>query len=95
LRRLRFDRHEIIAVQVLDPAEEEFPFSNATMFRGLEVPEELLTDPRGLRSIYLGELAAHRREIRKTCFDLGVELLEVRTDADPGLTLARYLAARS
>ena len=49
MRRLRFDRHEVIAVRVIDPAEEDFPFASATLFRGLELPQELLTDPRGLR----------------------------------------------
>ncbi|MFL5331181.1 MAG: DUF58 domain-containing protein [Gemmataceae bacterium] len=94
LRRIRFDRHEVIAVQVLDPAEEDFPFSAATLFRGMEIPEELLTDPRGLRRAYLAEVEAHRHALRHTCHELDIHLLEVRTDADPGLTLARYLATK-
>jgi uncharacterized protein (DUF58 family) len=94
LRRLRFDRHELIVVRVADPAEEEFPFASATMFRGLELPEQLLTDPRGLRRAYLNEYAAHADQLRRGCRALDVELLEVRTDAEPGLVLARYLAGR-
>jgi len=94
LRRLRFDRHELIAVTVLDPAEVDFPFSSATLFKGLELPEHLLTDPRSLRLAYLEELNGHREQFRRGCRDLGVELFDVRTDTDPGLALARFLAER-
>jgi uncharacterized protein (DUF58 family) len=94
LRRLRFDRHELIAVTVLDPTEEDFPFASATMFKGLEIPDYLLTDPRSLRQAYLEELTAHRERFRRGCRELGVDLFDVRTDADPGLTLARFLAER-
>src|SRR6476469_3092734 len=44
LQHLRYDRHEVIVFQVLDPAELDFPFEDATLFRGLEIPAELLTD---------------------------------------------------
>lgn len=93
-RRLRFDRHELIAVRVTDPAEEEFPFASATLFRGLEVPQELLTDPRGLRQAYLEEFSAHRKSLITGLRELGVDVLDVRTDADPGRTLAQFLSGR-
>lgn len=95
LRRLRFDRHELIAATILDPAEVDFPFSSATMFKGLEIPEHLLTDPRSLREAYLKEMNQHRDQFRRGCRDLGVDLFEVRTDADPGRSLAQFLAERS
>jgi len=94
LRRLRFDKHEIVVVRVADPAEEDFPFASATLFRGLEIPEQMLTDPRSLRRAYREEYAAHLETLRRGCRALNVEVLDVRTDAEPGLTLARYLAGR-
>lgn len=94
LRRLRFDKHEIVVVRVADPAEEEFPFASATLFRGLEIPEQLLTDPRSLRRAYREEYVRHCDAVRRSCRALDVEVLEVRSDADAGLTLARYLAGR-
>jgi uncharacterized protein (DUF58 family) len=93
--RLRFDRHDIIAVTVVDPAELDFPFTAATKFKGLEIPEELLTDPRGLRQAYLDELHGHRDRLHRRCRELGVHLLECRTNTDPGRTLAHFLAERS
>jgi uncharacterized protein (DUF58 family) len=94
LRHLRYDRHEVIVFHVLDAAEEDFPFESATKFRGLEIPAELLTDPRGLRDGYLRELNAFRDELRRGCRSLNVDLVPLRTDQSLGLTLARYLAHR-
>jgi uncharacterized protein (DUF58 family) len=94
LQHLRYDRHEVIVFQVLDAAEEDFPFEGATKFRGLEVPAELLTDPRGLREGYLQELEAFRDELRRGCRKLNIDLVPLRTDQSLGLTLARYLGHR-
>src|SRR5262249_42716590 len=53
LKHLRHKRHEVVVLHVLDRAELEFPFQEATLFRGLEQFPELLTDPRSLREGYL------------------------------------------
>jgi len=94
LRHLRYDRHEVVVFHVLDPAEEEFPFEGATKFRGLEIPVEMLTDPRGVRDGYLREFNSFRDELRRGCRSLNVNLVFLRTDQNLGLALARYLAHR-
>jgi uncharacterized protein (DUF58 family) len=94
LQHLRYDRQEVVVFHVLDPAEEDFPFESATKFRGLEIPAELLTDPRGLREGYLRELNSFRDELRRGCRKLNIDLVPLRTDQNLGLTLARYLAHR-
>jgi uncharacterized protein (DUF58 family) len=94
LQHLRYDRHEVVVFHVLDPAEADFPFEHSTLFRGLEVPAELLTDPRGLREGYLRELHAFQDELRRGCRKLNIDLVPLRTDQSLGLTLARYLAHR-
>jgi uncharacterized protein (DUF58 family) len=95
LQHLRYDRHEVVVFHVLDPAEMDFPFEDATLFRGLEIPAELLTDPRGLRQSYLRELNAFQDELRRGCRGLNIDLVPLRTDQDLGVALARYLAHRS
>jgi uncharacterized protein (DUF58 family) len=94
LQHLRYDRHEVIVFHVLDSAEEDFPFEGATKFRGLEIPAELLTDPRGLRAGYLRELHAFQTELRRGCRRMNIDLVPLRTDQNLGLTLSRYLAHR-
>src|SRR5579871_1427511 len=49
LRHLRYQRHEVVVFHVMDAAELDFPFQDATLFRGMEQMPDLLTDPRSLR----------------------------------------------
>jgi uncharacterized protein (DUF58 family) len=95
LQHLRFGRHDVIVFHVLDAAERDFPFEDPTLFRGLELPAELLTDPRGLRAGYLRELEAFRTEVGHGCRSMHVDFVPLFTDDDLGLVLARYLAHRS
>ena len=46
LKHLRHKRHEVVVWHILDAAEVDFPFQEATLFRGLEEYPDLLTDPR-------------------------------------------------
>ena len=49
------------------PTRFDFPFQDATLFRGLEHLPELLTDPRSLRESYMEELTKHLGELRRGC----------------------------
>jgi uncharacterized protein (DUF58 family) len=95
LQHLRFDRHDVIVFHILDAAERDFPFEDPTLFRSLEVPAELLTDPRGLRDGYLRELATFTSALRQGCSKLNIDFVPLRTDDNLGLVLARYLGARA
>jgi uncharacterized protein (DUF58 family) len=94
LQHLRYDRHEVVVFHVLDAAELDFPFEDPTLFRGLEVPAELLTDPRGLRQGYLRALHAFREELTRGCRAMNIDVVPLRTDQPLGTALARYLAHR-
>lgn len=95
LQHLKFDRHDVIVFHVLDAAERDFPFEDPTLFRGLEIPHELLADPRGLRAGYLRELAAFEQELQRACRSLDVDLVSLHTDENLGLVLSKYLAHRA
>src|SRR3954453_12673399 len=56
LRHLRYKKHEVMAFQILDPTEIEFPFEDTTLFKGLEELGDMLTEPRALREGYLEQL---------------------------------------
>jgi uncharacterized protein (DUF58 family) len=94
LKHLRFKRHEVVVFHVLDPAEVEFPFQEATLFRGLEQVPELLTDPRSLRRSYLAQVQAFVAELKHGCRAQNTDFVPVRTDANPGAVLVSYLAQR-
>lgn len=94
LQHLRYDRHEVVVFHVLDAAELDFPFEDPTLFRGLELPAELLTDPRGLRQGYMNELHAFQEALARGCRGMNIDFVPMRTDQSLGTALARYLAHR-
>jgi len=95
LRHLRHRRHDVIAVQVLDPAELEFPFHQLAMFRGVEEEIRVVADPRAVRRAYLAGVNKFLRELKAGCRAHGIDYLQMRTDRPLGLALANYLAHRA
>ena len=94
LRHLRYQRHDVVVFHVLDPAEMDFPFQDATLFRGLEQLPDLLTDPRSLREGYVAELTTFLEELKRGCRTQNIDYVPLRTDGDVGTVLAGYLAKR-
>jgi uncharacterized protein (DUF58 family) len=94
LRHLRYKRHEVVVFHVLDPAELDFPFQQATLFRGLEQMPEMLTEPRALRQGYLEQVEAFLAQVKKGCRNQNIDYVLLRTDASPGMVLSTYLAQR-
>lgn len=94
MKHLRHKRHEVIAMQVMDPAEADFPFQDATLFRGLEAMPELLTDPRSLRDGYLEQVEAFVREMQLGCRSQNIDFVQLRTDQSLEGGLSGYLAHR-
>ena len=95
LKRLRHRRHEVIVLQVLDPAELEFPFQRATLFRGLEALPEVLAEPHGVRTAYLAALGRFLEAVQSTCRMCQADYQLARTDQPLDAPLRRLLTSRS
>jgi uncharacterized protein (DUF58 family) len=95
LQHLRHKRHEVVVFHVLDRAELEFPFREATLFRGLEQSPELLTDPRSLRDSYLEQVGQFIEDLRRGCRAMNIDYVQLPTDKSLGVALSAYLALRS
>jgi uncharacterized protein (DUF58 family) len=94
LRHLRHKRHEVVLFHILDGAELDFPFQEATLFRGLEQFPDLLTDPRSLRDGYLAEVGAFVAALQHGCREQNIDYVQLRTDANLAVALTSYLAHR-
>ena len=95
LRHLRYGRHEVILFHILAPEELEFPFTNPTKFRNLEVKgHEITMDARRLREEYLRNFEAHRAELRRTVEELRIDYHLLRTDEPVERALGAYLDRR-
>lgn len=93
-QHLRYNRHEVVVFHILDPAELDFPFQEATLFRGLEQWPELLTDPRSLRRGYLAEVQSYISELQRGCRAQNMDYVQLRTDTNLAVALSSYLASR-
>src|SRR5687767_6025543 len=95
LRHLRYKKHEVMAFQILDPAEVEFPFEDTTLFRGLEEAGELLTDPRALREGYIAELSRFTGDLQKLCRGMHIDFVRMNSGEPLDVALSGFLATRA
>lgn len=95
LRHLRYRKHEIMVLQVLDPAEIEFPFEDVTLFKGLEEAGELLTEPRALREGYIEQLNQFTDELKKICRGMNIDFQRFNSGESLDVALSQFLATRA
>lgn len=94
LSQLHTRRHDVAVIQVLDPAEREFPFEQLTMFRGLEQTGDQLGDPRVLKEAYLSELESHLTAVNRACRQRGFDHLVATTDQPLDEVIRRFIHHR-
>ncbi len=94
LKRLRYQRHDVLVVHVLDESELSFPFDRSTRFEGLEGLPEVITDPLVIGVAYRRVMAAFCRELEVGCQQLGVDYHRVVTNESLAATLPTLLARR-
>jgi uncharacterized protein (DUF58 family) len=93
LAHLRHERHEVLAIQVVDRHEEEFPFQTWCRFRGLEGEPPRVIEPAMARRVYLEGFRRHRRLLLEAALGLRVEFQEIVTDR-PLLDAIRLVLSR-
>ena len=95
LKHLCHRRHEVLVLQIIDPAEQDFPFQDPTLFKGLEGLPQQMTDPRSLRQAYQREFENFLKDIRRGCRDLHMDHMLLRTDQRLDSALRTFLTARA
>jgi uncharacterized protein (DUF58 family) len=95
LKHFRHSRHDVTVLHVIDPAEQDFPFDDATRFRGLEGLPSQSVDPRTLKRAYQAEFEAFLREIGRGCRDLQIDHVLLRTDRPLDVALRSFLIQRT
>ncbi len=95
LKHLRYRRHDIVLLHVLDPAELDFPFDRPTMFRGLEAMPELLADPHSVRKAYQAEIQAFLQSLRSQALAHQIDYALIRTDQPFDAVLRTFLNQRN
>ncbi len=95
LARLSHRGHDLVILQVLDPAELHFPLRDASEFIGLETGDRLKLDPPALREAYLAAMNEHLERVQACArqFRYDYQLLDSSTHL--AAPLSQYLARRS
>lgn len=91
LKRFRHRQHDVRVWQIIDPAEEEFPFDDPTLFHGLEGWADVSVEPRLLRAAYQKEFLSHREFLRRQCRSLSIDFTVLRTDMPIDFAVKRSL----
>lgn len=95
LRRLA-SRHEVIAVEVVDPREVEIPDVGLVAVVDPETGERRLLDTAesSIREAYADLAATHRRDVANALKRAGADHLVLRTDRDWVLDFVRFVSSR-
>ena len=94
LKHLKHRRHDVLVLQVIDPAEREFDFKDLTLFKGLESFAPQLVDTRAIRTAYCEEFQRFLSETATLCRDLRIDHALVPTDEPLDRTLRTLLGHR-
>lgn len=94
LKHFRFNGHEVLLFQILDPQEVHFDFKDVVEFEDLETGEKMLIEGESARALYLENFNRFRARLRKECGLLGVDYTLLTTDKPLDFALFNYLAAR-
>ena len=89
-------RHEVLAVRLLDALEMALPDVGLLTVQDAETGEQLLVDTQdaGFRQRFEALAAEHEAALRAQLTRAGVDVLELATHDDLLATLLRYVALR-
>jgi uncharacterized protein (DUF58 family) len=94
LKHFRHKKHEVIVLQILDPAELTFPFDDVNCIADMETNREVISDPRAFRKAYLEEFERFLEVIRRGCLEGQIDYGLAQTDKPFAAFLGEYLARR-
>jgi uncharacterized protein (DUF58 family) len=95
LDHIRYQGHDPILFQVLDPLERRLPVEGAVRFLDLETGEELVTQVEDVRAGYEAALGRWFDELEQGCRTRELERVVLTTDEPLDRALYDYLARRA
>ena len=95
LQNLRGMGNDVITFQIMDDAELNFPFSEASEFIDMENNETYITSPAAIRKAYLENLNEFLTFCRKKCQSSGVDYTLLNTAKPLDEALSSYMTKRA
>lgn len=94
-QHLRFQKHDLAVLHLLDRMELDFKFERPVRFDDLESSLHLVTEPALVRDQYLEQFNAYLEQVRSGCHEFNVDYRRVVTDEDFEQVLAAFLIERA
>lgn len=94
LEQLAWRGHDVVVLQVIDPAEQDFPFEDPTRFVGMEGEADQVVEPRALADAYRSEFRRFLDDVSTRCRSMQMDHLLLRTDVPLDDVLPGFLQAR-
>ncbi|HVL66008.1 MAG TPA: DUF58 domain-containing protein [Vicinamibacterales bacterium] len=91
---LRFRGHDLVLFHLLDPAELEFPYDDASAFEDLESGEQIPIVPQALRDEYRRMIRAHVDALAQRCTASRIDYTLLDTSKPLDHALFSYLSVR-
>lgn len=95
LQNLRAMGNDVIAFHLMDDAELNFPFNEASEFIDMENNESYITSPAAIRSAYLENLNEYLSFCKKQCQSSGVDYCLMNTSQPLDEALSAYMTKRA
>jgi uncharacterized protein (DUF58 family) len=95
--RMLAKRHDLMLVEVGDPAERELPDVGLVRMKDPETGKDAIVDTsdRGVRKRFEERVGRERAELESAMKRFGVEQLSVSTREDAGIALSKFLRRRA
>jgi uncharacterized protein (DUF58 family) len=87
-------RHEVAFFAISDPVEEQFDFSQISLFKDLESGAEMYINPAAAKAKYTELREKHFQQLRRICQQNGVALEKSSTNRPLELALFEFLILR-
>lgn len=94
LAHFKHQRHEVIVLHLMDPAERHFPYEKMTRFRDIEGAGSLIANPRSVKQAYMRRLTAFMDRVRRVCLERDIGYQLAMTDQAYVQMLSAYLSRR-
>jgi uncharacterized protein (DUF58 family) len=94
LKHFRHKKNEVLVMQILDPLERTFAFSENAIFRDVETDERLATFPPQMRRAYQDTLRSFVDRYKRECLEHHIDYLLVDTSTPFDVALVEYLSRR-
>jgi uncharacterized protein (DUF58 family) len=94
LQHLRYRKHQVMTLHLLDRAELELPWDGQVTLEDLESAEKIQIDPRELRESYRAQVERYLASVRRACNDCNAEYHMMMTDVPYSKALVDLLARR-